>query len=124
MKYCLRPTSFPFPYFALCTSEAEFKREIKKRGVSMPMPFLGSKQAHATTHSFENSIGQTICIVCLGSTKGRTRIEIYGLLIHEAVHIWQDAKLLMGEHSPSSEFEAYTVQFIAQQLMRAYEDGR
>ena len=122
MKYCLRPTSFPFPYFALCTSEAEFKREIKKRGVSMP--FLGSKHANASTHSFENSRGDTICIVCLGSTKGRTRVEIYGLLIHEAVHIWQEAKADIGEHSPSSEFEAYTVQFIAQQLMQAYEDGR
>ena len=51
---------------------------------------------------------------------GCTSIQIAALLCHEAVHIKQEICLLWGEASPSLEFEAYTVQTIAQELMESY----
>ncbi|KCY47724.1 hypothetical protein J715_3367 [Acinetobacter baumannii 1571545] len=48
---------------------------------------------------------------------------MYGLLLHEAVHVWQKVKKLMGEKEPSSEFEAYSIQSIAQDLFKMYEES-
>lgn len=47
--------------------------------------------------------------------------QIHGLLTHEAVHIWQELKLKMGEENPSIEFEAYSIQALAQDLFELYE---
>ncbi|GLG82203.1 hypothetical protein [Acinetobacter calcoaceticus] len=62
-------------------------------------------------------------VVQLGDTSERKLIEIYGLLLHEAVHVWQKVKKLMGEKEPSSEFEAYSIQAIAQDLFKMYEES-
>lgn len=51
----------------------------------------------------------------------RSTIEIHGLLLHEAVHVWQRIRQLMGEQEPSKEFEAYSIQAIAQDLFEMYE---
>ncbi|UIZ96366.1 hypothetical protein GBN67_08185 [Acinetobacter johnsonii] len=61
------------------------------------------------------------CIVQLGETQDKSLIAIHGLLLHEAVHIWQRTKYLMGEKEPSIEFEAYSIQRIAQDLFDMYE---
>ncbi|WP_242100976.1 hypothetical protein, partial [Acinetobacter baumannii] len=52
-------------------------------------------------------------IVQIGDTSDKDQIQVYGLLLHEAVHVWQKMKKLMGEREPSSEFEAYSIQAIA-----------
>ncbi|EHU1703071.1 hypothetical protein A1Z17_RS05650 [Acinetobacter baumannii] len=62
-------------------------------------------------------------VVQLGDTSERNLIEVYGLLLHEAVHVWQKVKKLMGEKEPSSEFEAYSIQAIAQDLFKMYEES-
>jgi len=54
----------------------------------------------------------------------RSLIETYGLLLHEAVHIWQRIRRLMGEYEPSKEFEAYSIQAIAQDLFAMYEESQ
>lgn len=63
------------------------------------------------------------CIVQLGDIGERTSIEIHGLLLHEAVHVWQRVKKLMGELEPSVEFEAYSIQRIAQDLFSMFEES-
>ncbi|MDR6628361.1 hypothetical protein J2X86_000349 [Acinetobacter lwoffii] len=63
------------------------------------------------------------CIVQLGDCSERTMIEIHGLLLHEAVHIWQRIRKLMGEKEPSSEFEAYSIQRIAQDLFAMFQES-
>ncbi|HFG6817393.1 hypothetical protein U2E65_03210 [Acinetobacter baumannii] len=62
-------------------------------------------------------------IVQIGDTADKDRIQVYGLLLHEAVHVWQKIKKLMGEREPSSEFEAYSIQAIAQDLFKMYEES-
>ncbi|MCU4389958.1 hypothetical protein LF296_11615 [Acinetobacter vivianii] len=63
----------------------------------------------------------TYAVVQLGDTSDRDLIEVYGLLLHEAVHLWQQVRVLMGEREPSSEFEAYSIQAIAQDLFEMYQ---
>ena len=65
----------------------------------------------------------SLAIVQIGDTSKRTSVEIHGLLLHEAVHIWQRVRHRMGENNPSTEFEAYSIQSIAQDLFAMYEES-
>ena len=114
------------PYsYALCLSEAEFKSELVQLGV--PKEDRGSwmktPQADATLHYFEQHGDVGMCaIVCLRVRRGVEREQVYALLIHEAVHLWQAIKDHIGEHTPGIESEAYAVQRIAQSLMYSYKE--
>ena len=44
------------------------------------------------------------------------------LLVHEAVHVWQQTRVYLGETAPSPEFEAYAIQNISGNLMQAFAD--
>jgi hypothetical protein len=47
-------------------------------------------------------------------------VEIAGILVHEAVHIWQEYCDFYGEDKPGREQEAYAIQFIAHELMTEF----
>jgi hypothetical protein len=105
------------PYLTLCTSEAEYSDVARRLGVGTAN-WIGA-HADATMHSFYGPKG-LCCIVCLGDVTGRDPIEIAGLLIHEAVHVWQHWCDDIGETHPGAEQEAYGVQAIAQELLAEY----
>ena len=71
------------------------------------------------THHFERG-DKAIAIVCMGKSKQRKLVEIVGLLTHEATHIWQSIRDRIGERNPGAEFEAYSVQWITQQLIESW----
>ena len=50
--------------------------------------------------------------------------DIVGLLVHEAVHVFQFMAQHIGEEDPSWEFEAYSIQNISLELFRAYSRTR
>ncbi len=123
MKWLDRSLVISPIHYGLCKTEKAFKKELKRLGIRKKdrPDFLKSPHANATVHFFERDDG--VCaIVCLGNTEGRTPNEIVGLLIHEAVHIFQEIKANIGEQHPSSEFEAYSIQTIAQHLIEAYSE--
>lgn len=70
-----------------------------------------------------NKHGKKEAIVQLCNVQDKSRIAIFGLLLHEAVHIYQEVKQLMGERDVSAEFEAYSIQRIAQDLFWAFEES-
>lgn len=76
--------------------------------------------AGGKTHYASNDKGEDVCIVCVRPGKRNTPIEIAGVLVHEAVHVWQRYCDGIGEKSPGLEQEAYGVQSIAQELMSEY----
>ncbi|MDQ8953485.1 hypothetical protein RFH42_10990 [Acinetobacter rudis] len=78
-----------------------------------------SLDADAQVNFYNDS---TLAIVQIGDVE-RSIIQIHSLLLHEAVHIWQRVRTLMGETNPSSEFEAYSIQRIAQDLFAMYEES-
>jgi len=109
------------PYLTLVLSQAEFDAELKKLKVPSGTPYVSTTHANATTHFLESSNGAQCAIVGLGPYEKRSGIEIAGLLVHEAVHVWQAYCDNIGETHPGAEQEAYAIQNIAQQLMWEFE---
>ena len=114
------------PYcYCLCLSEEAFYAELKRLGVperSWP-EFLKTTHANATTNFFEKLESAENCaIVTMRPNKGRELEQVYALLVHEAVHIWQASKDVIGETHPGVETEAYAIQRIAQSLMYSYKE--
>ena len=114
----------PFCYCLVITEKA-FKRELRRLKVppkSWPN-YTNSSHANATVHFFEKTGGaDEFCIVTLRDWKRHTKTAILGVLVHEAVHIWQETRDRMGEHRPSVEFEAYAIQRISQNLMHSFKE--
>jgi hypothetical protein len=111
------------PYrIGLCTSEFKFKKELQRLKVPVKdYPVWIYPNANATVHYLEGTKNHDqCCIVCIDRSSGRAASEIVGLLIHEAVHIWQSTRDELREDHPSQEFEAYSIQTIAQRLIEAY----
>lgn len=115
-----RRIAAPGPYLALCLTEGQFVAACKRIKVNPP-PFVRNEWSDATAHYFEASHGLTV-IVCLRGWMSRNPIEIAGLLVHEAVHVWQVYAERLGETNPGMEQEAYAIQAIAQELMQSFAD--
>lgn len=111
-------------YYALCISEKRYREVLKdmhiKRG-DAPEWILHSN-AGATTHFFENPEGSSCAVVCIDPKRAPSHHQSLALLVHEAVHIWQEIKAKLGEKEPSKEFEAYSIQRMALEMFDAYEE--
>jgi hypothetical protein len=82
---------------------------------------MANEISSATTHLF-NAIngGRRCALICIRDYEKYSGIEVAGLLVHEAVHIWQEILRNIGEENPSEEFEAYSIQSISQNLMAEF----
>jgi hypothetical protein len=110
------------PYFiGLCRSEKDFKRELKRLKVprrNWPEWIKDGKDG--CCHYLEKrDTNDLCCIVCIKITKETKKAAIIGLLVHESVHIWHAVRDELNEKDPSNEFEAYSIQCIAQRLISA-----
>lgn len=110
----------PGPYLTLCLTQEEFDAALKHCKVRS-RPDWVSANADATAHHLSNPRGEAVVIVCMRDWETRSGIEVAGLLVHEAVHIWQEYCEMIGEERPGREQEAYAVQSIAQELMAEFK---
>jgi len=119
-KWLDRRIAAPGPYLTLCLSETEYEAAMAHLKCKHYGPWISTPQASATTHHLHNADGNLCSVVCLGNREGRNAIEIAGLLVHEAVHVWQEYADFYGEKTPGREQEAYAIQAIAQELMAEF----
>jgi hypothetical protein len=116
-------------HYALILSEDEFHAELRR--LRVPPHQWGSWASSEGNFGYGSARchhlhchGENLALVCIavpedGSTSG---VQIASLLVHEAVHIWQRICEIIGEVTPSSEFEAYSIQHISQELMNSYAE--
>ena len=121
-RWCDRTLVLNPYYFGLVTSEAMYYEECDRLEIPKADQgvWISNDWSNATVSHFERAGHKPILIVAIRVDEGRTGIQIAGLLVHEAVHIWQKICRYIGEDNPSSEFEAYSIQWIAQELMESY----
>ena len=101
--------------YYLATTEKAFKAVLRKNKIydNSYMP----TGALACCTIYEE---QGIAVVCLKEELPLTTEEIYSLLVHEAVHLWQAHCRWLGEDKPGEETEAYAIQKIAGELIKEY----
>lgn len=117
-----RRIAHPGPYLCLCLDEPTFHAALADCGIKDRPAFMANSHSHATLHFFEHPNGGLVCIVTLGPWAGRTPVEVAGLLVHEATHVWQGYCERIGERHPGDEQMAYGIQAIAQELMQSFAE--
>lgn len=108
-------------YYGFCPSEAAWKREMRRLGVDAPYP---TSDGRCTLFETSKSANECALVTISSASSKRKKIEVVGLIVHEAMHVWRFVRERMGEREPSLEFEAYAMQAIAQNLIVAYEQTR
>lgn len=107
-------------YYGFCPDESAWKRETRRLGINTPYPASAGRCT-----LFANTKNAAECaIVTIADTRKRPGIEVVGLIVHEAMHVWRFIREHIGERDPSLEFEAYSMQSISQELIAAYEKTR
>jgi hypothetical protein len=102
----------------LCLHEREYE-EVMKRLKLNNGSWIGGNSS-ATTHRLVSPDNKRCFIVCLDVKDYHTPTYIAGVLVHEAVHVWQWYCEQHGEDTPASEQEAYGIQRITKVLMDLY----
>lgn len=118
-KWLDRRVAHPGPYLCLVLSEEEFRDAVRPLRMTT-RPAWVQPPADATTYNLNHDEHGLCAIVALRGWEGRDPIEVAGLLVHEAVHVWQAYAEGIGERFPGAEQEAYAVQGIAQELMAEF----
>lgn len=109
------------PHMILCLAEDEYLRVAEHCNVPRPDHWLDESRQAACVHTWESE-GALTCVVCLHPETliAVDPIQVACTLVHESVHIFQRLCNNIGETHPSREFEAYSIERIAEQLMREF----
>lgn len=108
------------PYLALCLNERDYLAAARHCKVPRPDQWLDADRQKACVHTWEKG-GLLTCIVCLHpDCLTADPIEVAASLVHESVHVFQRLCDSIGEDAPSREFEAYSIERIAERLMREF----
>lgn len=108
------------PFLMLCLSDADFRAALKRLKID-GQGVLFARKDQGRCNWFVSE-GKHYAFVCIDTTSSPPPIAVAGLLVHEAVHVFQGHCEQIGEEQPSSEFEAWSIQWIAQQLMWSFEE--
>ncbi len=108
------------PHMALCLTEADFIAAARHCKIKSPGTWIELDRNKACVHTWESG-GLLTCIVCLHPDSAKANpIEVACTLVHESVHVFQRLCDSIGESEPSREFEAYSIERIAERLMREF----
>ena len=104
----------------LVLNQEQLHRELRK--CKIPVEDWPNKYASKGGAACVFYDDELYCFVMVNFSKKSTIEERYSMLCHEAVHVFQWNCAKIGEHDPSAEFEAYSIQAIAHNLMVAYRN--
>ena len=106
-----------FPYeYAYCPNAKLWKahfRKLEEDFVPPPFPSCDTGGRCTQIETYDT------CIVTIGDRNPPDIVE--SILVHEAVHVFQNACEHAGEIEPSSEFQAYSIQAIYYNLSTEYK---
>lgn len=108
------------PHVTLVLNEEDYLSAMEHCKVPTPDNWISGDSSSATAHWLQHPTDGLCVIVALRATT-QTRIQIYALLVHEAVHVAQAYFEHIGEHNPAKEQQAYAIQLVSQNLMFEYK---
>jgi len=108
----------------LCTSERMFTvlmNQMLRPTSSRPDPWCPFGKACHHTVDFPGRLpASVVCIDAHAARFADDPILAAAVLVHEATHAKQRFMEVIGERSPSTEFEAYAMQNLTENLLREY----
>ena len=119
VRWLDRRIAAPGPYLSLVLDEHAYLAAMAHCRIARPDTWVQAP-SHARTYVLEHPEHGLVTIVGMRDWEGRDPIEVAGLLVHEAVHCWQEYADRIGERHPGTEQEAYAIQGIAQELMAEF----
>ena len=113
--------------YSLFLNPKDFAKALKKLGLpNWDKEQFVSEGKGACVRTYINEKEKIVAFVCFSQKSAEEEKldlnQIHGLLLHEAIHVWQHIKKDINERKPSKEFEAYSIQRIAQNLFYLYDD--
>lgn len=102
-----------------CPSKKAWDREIKRLNGTQPWPESADKGGYAIL-GHNDVTGCSTILVCVGRGAERNALDVILTIVHEAVHVWQFVREVIGERSPGIEMEAYGIDGISRGLIDAY----
>lgn len=115
--YC-DPGWFPFTY-GYCPSREAWERTMKRfECETTPYP---TSDGHCYEFVSKSNGAITILVTIGDGLKDYPDpLYIAGCLVHEATHVWQFLRRKIGEKAPGDEMEAYAIEAISKELIKAY----
>ncbi len=106
------------PSYCLVITEEDYHKALDEIKIDKDGrdPWLSNERCGATKHTFDD-----IHVVAVRYDE-QDNLSVYAILVHEAVHIWQEFCKSISENNPSIEFEAYAIQMISINLMSMFDD--
>lgn len=112
-----------FPaHFGFCPNEEAWNESLKRMGVA-PEPYPTQDARVSVWYTDKKTDVKKLCMLITISDKIDDLDDPTGvcaLIVHECMHVTQFLMEDIGEHSPSHEFEAYTLHWVFTQAMEAY----
>lgn len=106
-------------WFGFCPDERAWKREMRRMNCVEPYP---TTDARMTTFTKDGKLAMIVTVAHHIDGMDDPN-AIIGLLVHEAVHVFQQVCLDIGERTPSAEMEAYAIQHISMNLVADYDES-
>jgi hypothetical protein len=118
VKWLSRAVAYTGPALCLCTTQEIFDEACQ----AFDLPggrFIDDESDGGTMHWYDGHSGP-IAVVCIRPREKRDELIAFGMIVHEAAHVWQYHAEHIGEKVPGKEQEAYAIQAISQTLMIEY----
>lgn len=108
------------PFYTLALNEAEWGQAFD----DLELPTEGRPdwvfEGGGRTSVCQTEKGMA-CVVGMNLDEEDHRTPLaFGLLVHEATHVFQEWMIAIGEETPYAEFMAYSIQHISTELMCSY----
>lgn len=106
----------------ICFTSAEISAAVKRHRAAGMEADIKDSVAFCTFYRSDEGAMLGLLVVVADRVGDLTPIQIAALISHEAVHVMQSMREKMGESEPGWEWEAYTVQYVAQAPMVAWAE--
>jgi hypothetical protein len=103
------------------TSVLAAKKEIKRLGID-GMP--DADEAEGVTHIAYGEGISPVVIVRVSPADGTEEASAVGLIAHESSHAMDAILEVMDEQDASSEFKAYTIQWLVQNFYHIWKENK
>lgn len=112
-----------FPYhYGYCPNAETWDWVTRRITGRNDSPYPQSAGCCSSFHKFEGCDNTSIVTINFNKFKDRSKIVLWGVVTHEALHVMKNIALSQNDDHPSEEWQACTIQRVAMDLM--HEVGR